>query len=57
MENPQAMRLKKAGFIQDRRFVTQPTPQDLEDALVKEEEGGGIGGMLQGLFGGGDKEE
>jgi len=34
LENPQAMRLKKAGFINERRqFITQPTPQQIEDAL------------------------
>lgn len=55
MENPQAMRLKQAGLIENRRFVTQPTQQELDDAL-QASNGGGIGGMLQGLFGGKEKE-
>jgi len=52
LENPQAMRLKKAGFIKNRQFITQPTQEDLEAALPVESEGGGIGGAIQGLFGG-----
>jgi hypothetical protein len=55
LENPQAMRLKKAGFIQDRRFVIQPTQQDLNDAL--ENSGGGIGGFFKGLLFGTTQEE
>mmetsp|Transcript_15574 Transcript_15574/g.23050 ORF Transcript_15574/g.23050 Transcript_15574/m.23050 type:complete len:249 (-) Transcript_15574:589-1335(-) len=55
LQNPQAMRLKKAGFIVDRRFVTQPTKEELDKALNPEEEqGGGIGGIFSGIFGGGD---
>lgn len=52
LENPQAMRLKKAGFIEDRKFVKQPTKEELGDALVEPE--GGFGGLVKGLFGGGD---
>lgn len=52
LENPQAMRLKKAGFIKDRFFVKQPTQEELDKAL-EQEEGSGIGGMIQGIFGGG----
>jgi len=48
LENPVAMRLKRAGFINDKRaFITQPTPEDLEQA---EQSGGG--GFLGGIFGG-----
>jgi len=55
LENPQAMRLKKAGFIEDRRFVKQPTAEELEEALVASE-GGGIGGFVKSIFGGGSGE-
>lgn len=54
LENPQAMRLKKAGFIEDRRFVKQPSLQDLEDAKDTSKDGGMLGGLVQGLFGSGD---
>jgi len=48
LENPVAMRLKKAGFINDRRaFIKQPTAEDLEQA-----ENPDGGGFLGGLFGG-----
>lgn len=54
LENPQAMRLKKAGFIEDRRFVKQPSLQDLEDAKDNSNDGGGVlGGFVKGIFGGG----
>jgi hypothetical protein len=53
LENPQAMRLKKAGFIDGRKFITQPTPEELEDALGPEELE--LPGFLKGIFGGGDK--
>eukprot|EP00549_Striatella_unipunctata_P000055 CAMPEP_0118704728 /NCGR_PEP_ID=MMETSP0800-20121206/19420_1 /TAXON_ID=210618 ORGANISM="Striatella unipunctata, Strain CCMP2910" /NCGR_SAMPLE_ID=MMETSP0800 /ASSEMBLY_ACC=CAM_ASM_000638 /LENGTH=257 /DNA_ID=CAMNT_0006606697 /DNA_START=21 /DNA_END=794 /DNA_ORIENTATION=+ len=33
LQNPQAMRLKEAGFIKDRKFVKMPTEQELDDAL------------------------
>lgn len=52
LQNPQAMRLKKAGLIKDRQFVRQPTEEELETAL--EAEGPSIGAAFQGLFGGGD---
>jgi hypothetical protein len=51
LENPQAMRLKKAGFIKDRQFIKQPTSEELEKAL--EPEGPSLGDAIQGLFGGG----
>ena len=47
LENPVAMRLKKAGFINDQRsFVKQPTQSDLDAASVAEP------GFLGGIFGG-----
>jgi hypothetical protein len=52
LENPQAMRLKKAGFIEDRRFVKQPSQQDLEDAKDNSNDGGVFGGFVKGIFGG-----
>ena len=50
LENPQAMRLKKAGFIKDRQFIKQPTEEELASAL--EAEGPSLGDAIQGLFGG-----
>jgi hypothetical protein len=54
LENPQAMRLKDAGFIKDRRFVTQPTKEQLDAALESPD----FGAQIKGIFGGGggDKE-
>jgi hypothetical protein len=49
LQNPQAMRLKDAGFIKDRVFVTQPTSDELEKALAPQE-----GGLFKGFFGGSD---
>mmetsp|Transcript_17777 Transcript_17777/g.20474 ORF Transcript_17777/g.20474 Transcript_17777/m.20474 type:complete len:246 (-) Transcript_17777:53-790(-) len=51
LENPQAMRLKKAGFIEDRKFVKQPTAQEIEDALPPPDDGG-ISDFFKGIFGG-----
>jgi hypothetical protein len=49
LENPVAMRLKKAGFIDGQRtFVKQPTQADLDAASVSEP------GLFSGLFGGAD---
>jgi hypothetical protein len=48
LSNPQAMRLKKAGFIKDRKFVTQPTEQEIEDALTAD--GEGLAGALQNMI-------
>lgn len=46
LQNPQAMRLKKAGFIDDRRqFIKQPTQEEIDQALESE-------GFLSGIFGG-----
>lgn len=33
LANPQAMRLKKAGLIADKRFIRQPTQEELDTAL------------------------
>ena len=47
LENPVAMRLKKAGFIDNQRsFIKQPTQADLDAASVTEP------GLLDGLFAG-----
>ncbi|CAB9502946.1 vac14 homolog (Saccharomyces cerevisiae) [Seminavis robusta] len=51
LENPQAMRLKKDGFIKDRQFIKQPTKEELDQALVPE--GPSLGDAIQGFFGGG----
>jgi hypothetical protein len=54
LQNPQAMRLKKAGFINDRRqFINQPTPEQIDQALEPEQGNGGVGGFLSGILGGG----
>jgi len=48
LESPVAMRLKKEGFINEKRgFIKQPTAEDLDRA--ENPEGGGF---LGGLFGG-----
>ena len=51
LQNPQAMRLKKAGYIEDRKFIIQPTQQVIEDALEGKEEN--LGDAIKGFFGGG----
>jgi hypothetical protein len=33
LTNPQAMRLKKAGFIENKKFIKQPSQEELDDAL------------------------
>lgn len=46
LQNPQAMRLKKAGFIDGRRqFIKQPTQEEIDQALESE-------GFFAGLLGG-----
>lgn len=52
LENPQAMRLKNAGFIEDRKFVKQPTEEEIAAALVLPENEGGLGGLVKSIFGG-----
>jgi len=53
------MRLKKAGYIKDKRFVTQPTQETIDAAFDAPEEGG-IGAIFgsigKGLFGSGNEE-
>lgn len=49
LQNPQAMRLKNAGYIEDRKFVIQPSQDVIDDAL----EGKNVFG---GFFGSGDGE-
>jgi hypothetical protein len=50
LENPVAMRLKQAGFIDNRRvFIRQPTAEDIAKA---EQDAAESGGLLQSLFGG-----
>jgi hypothetical protein len=50
LENPVAMRLKQAGFINDRRiFIKQPTADDL--AKAESDAAASSGGLFQGLFG------
>ena len=43
------MRLKKMGYIKDRRFVKQPTKEVIEQAL--ESEDSGFGEIFKELFG------
>lgn len=52
LKAPQAMRLKKAGYIKDKRFVTQPTQEVIDEALEAPE--GGIGSFFKGLMGDSD---
>lgn len=33
LANPQAMRLKKAGFIENKKFIKQPTQEEIDAAL------------------------
>jgi hypothetical protein len=46
LKNPQAMRLKNQGFIKDKKFITQPTQEEIDAAL--ESDGPN---MLQRFFG------
>jgi len=54
LQNPQAMRLKKAGYIEDRKFVIQPSQEVIDEALESQ---GDLGGAIKGFFGGGKEEE
>lgn len=49
LQNPQAMRLKKAGYIDDRKFIIQPTQVVIDEALEGEK---GLGDTIKGFFGG-----
>ncbi|KAL3786225.1 hypothetical protein HJC23_002476 [Cyclotella cryptica] len=52
LENPQAMRLKKAGYIgKDRKFIIQPSQEVIDAAL---EDKNDLGSMIKGFFGGSD---
>lgn len=51
LQNPQAMRLKKAGYIEDRKFVIQPSQDVIDDALEGKNE---FGDAIKEFFGGGD---
>jgi hypothetical protein len=49
LESPVAMRLKKAGFINDQRqFIKQPTQDDLDAAASPDNNGGFLGGIFGG---------
>lgn len=48
LQNPQAMRLKKAGYIEDKKFVVQPSKEVIDEALVG---GENLGDKIKGFFG------
>mmetsp|Transcript_31090 Transcript_31090/g.66608 ORF Transcript_31090/g.66608 Transcript_31090/m.66608 type:complete len:319 (+) Transcript_31090:58-1014(+) len=50
LQNPQAMRLKKAGYIEDRKFVIQPSQEVIDEALEGKND---LGEAIKGFFGGG----
>ncbi|KAL7469053.1 hypothetical protein ACHAXS_009297 [Conticribra weissflogii] len=50
LQNPQAMRLKKAGYIEDRKFVIQPSQEVIDEALEGKND---LGEAIKGIFGGG----
>jgi len=53
LENPQAMRLKKQGYINNnRQFITQPSKEVL-DAALEPSENEGFAGLAKSIFGGG----
>ena len=54
LQNSQAMRLKEAGYIKDRKFVKQPTKEVIDQALSPPAEGEG-GGLFKSLFGGSEE--
>jgi hypothetical protein len=51
LENPVAMRLKQAGFINDRRIFIKPTADDLAQAESDAANAASSGGLFSGLFG------
>ena len=58
LNNPQAMRLKKAGYIEDRKFVVQPSEEVIEDALEgKNDLVEGIKGIFGSKAGGEEQAE
>lgn len=58
LQNPQAMRLKQAGYIEDRKFVIQPSKEVIDEALEGKND---LGDAIKGFFGrgssGGSSEE
>jgi hypothetical protein len=57
LQGPQAMRLKKAGYIKDKRFVTQP-PQSVIDEAAEapdDDAAAAVRGVLKGIFGSGEE--
>jgi len=48
LQNPQAMRLKKAGYIDDRKFVVQPSKEVIDEALEGKNE---LGDAFKSVFG------
>lgn len=52
LENPQAMRLKKAGYIKDRKFVKQPSKEVIDAAL--ESDSPNFIESFKGILGGDD---
>lgn len=57
LKGAQAMRLKKMGYIKDKRFVTQPTKETIDAAYEADETGPAafIGGLLKKTMGSGDE--
>jgi len=57
LKGAQAMRLKKMGYIKDKRFVTQPTKEVIDAALEVDENGPGafLGGLVKGVLGNDDE--
>ena len=54
LSNPQAMRLKEQGFIskKEKKFIKQPTKEEMDSALNAAAPEGGSGGEGGGFFGG-----
>jgi len=50
LENPQAMRLKKAGYIEGKKFI-KPVTQEIIDQAAEDPNGGGVFGAIKGLAG------
>ena len=55
LQNAQAMRLKEAGYIKDRRFVKQPTKEGIDQAWLSPPAEGEGGGLFKSLFGGSEE--
>ena len=54
LSNPQAMRLKEQGFIskKEKKFIKQPTKEEMDAALNAPEGEGFFGGLIKGVLGG-----